>query len=209
MARGNGLGKSIVLIILIIILVAGGLLWFDYLGVIHAKKVFAPIYRLVGLKPQTSVTATSSKPLVADLDDDRLAKRLEALDIRTQELDKREGDIAKGESQYDAVMQELEDRRKSLEEREATFEAERRKYDDRDKQIAQVASYLAAMPPKTAVEEILNMQDQDIIDIFRKEDEKAAANRTASMVSVWLMNMPADRAATIQRKMTNKPQTLD
>ncbi|MBQ6780002.1 MAG: flagellar protein FlbB [Treponema sp.] len=209
MARGNGLGKSIVLIILIIILVAGGLLWFDYLGVIHAKKVFAPIYRLVGLKPQTSVTATSSKPLVADLDDDRLAKRLEALDIRTQELDKREGDIAKGERQYDAVMQELEDRRKSLEEREATFEAERRKYDDRDKQIAQVASYLAAMPPKTAVEEILNMQDQDIIDIFRKEDEKAAANRTASMVSVWLMNMPADRAATIQRKMTNKPQTLD
>ena len=209
MARGHGLGKSIVLIILIIILVAGGLLWFDYLGVIHAKKVFAPIYRLVGLKPQTSVTATSSKPLVADLDDDRLAKRLEALDIRTQELDKREGDIAKGERQYDAVMQELEDRRKSLEEREATFEAERRKYDDRDKQIAQVASYLAAMPPKTAVEEILNMQDQDIIDIFRKEDEKAAANRTASMVSVWLMNMPADRAATIQRKMTNKPQTLD
>ena len=209
MARGNGLGKSIVLIILIIILVAGGLLWFDYLGVIHAKKVFAPIYRLVGLKPQTSVTATSSKPLVADLDDDRLAKRLEALDIRTQELDKREGDIAKGESQYDAVMQELEDRRKSLEEREATFEAERRKYDDRDKQIAQVASYLAAMPPKTAVEEILNMQDQDIIDIFRKEDEKAAANRTASMVSVWLMNMPADRAAAIQRKMTNKLQTLD
>ena len=96
MARGNGgIGKSIFLLILIIILVLGGLLWFDYLGVIHAKKVFAPVYKIFGLAPQTSVTATTTKPLTADLDEDRLAKRIEALDIRTQELDKREGDIVK------------------------------------------------------------------------------------------------------------------
>lgn len=209
MARGNNLGKSIVLLILIIIMILGGLLWFDYLGVINAKKLFAPVYNLVGLKPQTSTTATSSKPLIADLDDDRLAKRLEALEIRTQELDKREGEIAKGESQYDAVAQELEDRRKSLEEREATFEAQLKKYDDRDAELAKIAAYWYNMPPATAVAEILKMEDQDIIDVFRKEDELAAAGRRASMVSVWFMNMPADRAATIQRKMTNKPTSLD
>ena len=209
MARGNNLGKSVVLLILIIIMVLGGLLWFDYLGVINAKKLFAPVYKLVGLKPQTSVTATQSKPLVADLDDDRLAKRLEALEIRQQELDKREGEIAKGESQYDAVMQELEDRRKSLEEREATFAAQLKKYEDRDAELVKVARYWYNMPPATAVAEILKMEDQDIVDIFRKEDELAEKERRASMVSVWFMNMPADRAAVVQRKMTNKPQTLD
>ena len=183
MARGNGgIGKSIFLLILIIILVLGGLLWFDYLGVIHAKKVFAPVYKLFGLVPQTSVTATASKPLMADLDEDRLAKRIEALDIRTQELDKREGDIKKIEEQNEAI---------------------------RSVNIETIASYLNSMPPKTAVAELLSHDDQDIIDILRKADEMAAANKQTSLSSVWLMNMPADRAATIQRKMANKPESLD
>ena len=210
MARGNGgIGKSIFLLILIIILVLGGLLWFDYLGVIHAKKVFAPVYKLAGLAPQTSVTASASKPLSADLVEDRLAKRIEALDIRTQELDKRENDIVKIEEQNEAIAKELEDRKKSQDEREKTFNNQVKKYDDRNLNIETIASYLNSMPPKTAVAELLSHDDQDIIDILRKADEMAAANKQTSLSSVWLMNMPADRAATIQRKMANKPESLD
>ncbi len=209
MARGSNIGKSIVLLILIIILALGGMLWFDYLGVIQAKQTFAPVYKLLGLSPQTSLSATQSKPLVANLDDDRLAKRLEALDIRTQELDKREEDISKVETQNEQVAKELEDRKKAQDEREKTFNNEVKKYDDRDLNISQIVSYLSSMPPKTAVDQLSSMDDQDIIDIFRKEDEIAALNGTASMSSVWLMNMDATRAATIQRKMANKPQTLD
>ena len=210
MARGNGgIGKTIFLLILIIILVLGGLLWFDYLGVIHAKKMFAPAYKLVGLAPQTSVTATTSKPLTADLDEDRLAKRIEALDIRKQELDKRESDIVKIEEQNEAIAKELEDRKKSQVEREKTFNNQLKKYDDRNVNIETIASYLNSMPPKTAVEELLSHDDQDIIDILRKADEMAAANKQTSLSSVWLMNMPAERAATIQRKMANKPESLD
>ena len=210
MARGNGgIGKSIFLLILIIILVLGGLLWFDYLGVIHAKKVFAPVYKLFGLAPQTSVTATASKPLMADLDEDRLTKRIEALDIRTQELDKREGDIKKIEEQNEAIAKELEDRKNSQDEREKTFNNQVKKYDDRSVNIETIASYLNRKKKKTAVAELLSHDDQDIIDILRKADEMAAANKQTSLSSVWLMNMPADRAATIQRKMANKPESLD
>ena len=210
MARGNGgLGKSIFLLILIAILVLGGLLLFDYLGVIHAKRVFAPVYKLFGLAPQTSVTATTSKPLTADLDEDRLAKRIEALDIRTQELDKRETDIKKIEEQNEAIAKELEERKNSQDEREKTFNNQVKKYDDRNTNIETIANYLNSMPPKTAVEELLSHDDQDIIDILRKADELAAASKTTSLSSVWLMNMPAERAATIQRKMANKPESLD
>lgn len=209
MARGNGLGKSIVLLLLIAIIILGGLLWFDYLGIIQAKSVFAPVYKLLGKQTQTSTTATSTKPLEADLDSDRLAKRLEALEIRKQELDKREQNISRTESANEAVAKELEDRQKSQEEREKTFNNEVKKYDDRNVNIEQISTYLTSMPPKTAVEQLMGMDDQDVIDIFRKTDALAAAARTTSMTSVWLMNMPAERAAVIQRKMASKPESLD
>lgn len=210
MARRNGgIGKTIALLFLIIILVLGGLMWFDYLGVIHAKKIFAPVYKLMGLTPQTSTTATKSNPFSGDLDEDRFAKRIEALDARTQELDKRETDISNVESQNEAIAKELEERRKSQDEREKTFNNQVKKYDDRNRNIEQIVSYLNSMPPQTAVEQLVGMVDQDIIDILRKADEMAAASRTTSMSSVWLMNFPADRAAAVERKMANKPASLD
>lgn len=209
MARSRGVGKSIALLFLILAIILGGLLWFDYLGIIKAKSFFAPVYKLFGLQPQTSVSATSSKPLQANLEDDRLAKRLEALEIRSQELDKRESDIARSENANEAIARELEDRQKSQEEREKTFNNEVKKYDDRSTNIEQISTYLQNMPPKTAVEQLLGMEDQDIIDIFRKTDAQALASNTASMTSVWLMNMPSERAAVIQRKMASKPEKLD
>ena len=214
MARGNGgIGKSIFLLILIIILVLGGLLWFDYLGVIHAKKMFAPVYKLVGLTPQTSVTSTNSKPLTADLDEDRLAKAYEGVEIKRQELDKRESDIVKVEEQNEAIAKELEDRKKSQDEREKTFNNQVKKYDDRTKNIETLVTYLNNMPPQDAVAQLLSHDDQDIIDILRKADEIAVANKTVSMSSTWLMYMnragQAERASTIEAKMANKPASLD
>ena len=121
-AKGT-IGKTIVLLLLIIILVFLGLFWFDYLGVIQAKKFFEPVYRLVGLQPQTSVSAVNnSAAQEADLEADRLAKRLEALNLRSQELDKRESDIQVKEAEYQQIAQELDERKISQEEREATFE---------------------------------------------------------------------------------------
>mgnify|MGYP006377317119 FL=1 len=85
----KSVGKSIVLIMLIIVMALGGLLWFDYLGFIHVKSVFAPVYKLMGKDPQTSVTATSTKPITSDLDQSRLDKQREALSILEEELSQR------------------------------------------------------------------------------------------------------------------------
>ena len=208
MAKGS-IGKTIVLLILIIILVLGGLVWFDYLGVIRAKKYFSPLYSVLGLTAQTSETATKSNPFSGDLDEDRFAKRIEALDVRTQELDKREEDIQKVESQNEAIAKELEERKLSQDDREKTFNNQLKTVEDRDNNIQQISTYLSAMPPQTAVDQLVSMDDQDVIDILRKTDEIAEANRTSSMTSVWLMFMPAERAAVIQRKMANKPTNID
>ena len=180
MARGKVLGKSILLIILIIIIIFFGLMWFDYLGIIQAKKWFAPVYRLFGLQPQTtSVPSSPSNLEEEDLDNARWAKRLEALDVRSEELDKREADIAAGEENNAQIAQELEDQKKAQEEREKTFNNEVKKYDSRMVNIEQIVENLTGMQPKNAVEILQEMDDQDIIDILRKADENAKASAEA------------------------------
>lgn len=207
--RGNGIGKTILLLFLICILVLGGLLWFDYLGLITAKQFFAPVYNLIGLSPQTSATLTSGNTIFSDIDEDRYAKRLEALNIRTQELDKREQDIVLAEQRNVQIEQELEDRRIAQEEREKTFNNTIKKYDDREVNIVQNVQNLTGMQPQNAVDIMIAMDDQDVIDILRKADEMAAAEGSASMVAYWLSLMPPERAAQIQRKMLIKPTSLE
>ncbi len=210
MSAGKAFGKSILLIILIIILVLFGTLWFDYLGIIHAKKSFAPLFKIIGLAPQTSLTDSNPKQLVeADLDNDRFAKRLEALEIRSEELLKRESDVKLAEDANAQVALELEDKEKTLEEREKTFNNLVKKYDDRSVNIEQIVANLNGMPPKNAVAILVAMDDQDVIDVLRKADEVAAASGQASTVAYWLSLMPGERAAEIQRKMANKPLSIN
>ena len=209
MSFGRSIGKTIVLLILVVILILGGLLWFDYLGVINAKSMFAPFYRMIGKEPQTTVIKTTSAELLqTDLDDERLAKRLEELSLRSEELDKRELDIQALEAENTQIAQELEERRISQEEREKTFNNIQKMYDDRNVNIRKNAENLNGMAPANAVAILNEMDDQDIIDTLRMVDQIAAEEGTSSMVSYWLSLMPANRVAELQRKMANKPTSL-
>ena len=209
MARGVSIGKTLAMLVLILILILGGMLWFDYLGVLNAKKIFAPVYRLFGLQVQTSVSdMQSDASLTAELDEDRLAKRLEALNVYAEELDKREQDIAAKEAENLQITQKLEEMRVALEEREKTFNNEVKKYDDRNVNIEQNAKNLNSMRPADAVEILNAMDDQDVIDTLRKVEEMAAAAGKNSQVSNWLSMMPPERVAALQRKMTNKPLSI-
>ena len=168
------------------------------------------MFKLAGLSPQTSVSASSSKELVeADLDNDRFAKRLEALDIRSQELAKRESEVKEREDANAQIAQELEDKEKTQAEREKTFNNLVKKYDDRSVNIEQIVANLNGMPPKSAVGILIEMDDQDVIDVLRRADEIAAASGESSTVAYWLSLMPSDRAAEISRKMANKPLSIN
>ena len=65
------------------------------------------------------------------------------------------------------------------------------------------------MPPAAAVQELVAMDDQLVIDVLRKEEEMATVKKQYSMTSYWLSLMPAERAAAVQRKMVSKPKSLD
>ena len=191
-------------------MILAGLLWFDHLGVIEMKGTFDWFYKLIGLTPQTSVTVENPENVdLADLGNDRIKKIIEEYDIRSQELDKREENIVTREAQNEQMAQELDDRRIALEESEKTFNNERKRAEDRDANIRTRAEYLSSMPPKSAVEILLAMDDQDFIDTIRMVDKIAAESGSDSNVSYWLTLMPPGRVAEITRKMEAKPQSIN
>lgn len=208
MSFKKSLGKSFVLLLIIAILVIGGLLWFDYLGLVHVKSIFSPVYRLFGKEPQSS-SVVQTAPISGDLDEERIRKQRESLDIYKEELDKRESDINALETQYNQIAQELAEREKKQEEREKTFNQTVKQYDDKSVNIEQIANNLNGMRPEAAVNILVAMDDQTVIDVLRKVEELATASGSSSMGSYWLSLMPSERAAEIQRKMLSKPESLE
>lgn len=169
--------------------------------------MFSPLYSLFGLKTPQGITPLSGDEL-ANLDDDRYEKRLMALEIKSQELAKWEEQVKAEQIANKQVAEELDARQSAVEEKEKNFNLILTETNDRNANIIQIATYMNSMPPDKAVANLLEMDDQDIIDVFRAVEKIAAENNRLSQVSNWFSLMPPARAAEIQRKMANKPATL-
>jgi len=207
MSKGGSIMRVFLLLILICILVLGGLLWFDYLGLVHTRGMFSPIYAMFGKKTPKGVT--TSKEEIADLENDRYAKRVQSLEIRAEELDKLKNEVEAEKKENLKVAEELNDRKTSIEEKEKSFQQIMKETDDRNRNIVQIATYMNGMRPASAVANLLEMDDQDIIDVLRAAEDMAKKAGTTSLVAYWFSLMPPNRAAQIQRKMANKPVTLE
>ncbi len=205
--RPRVLGRIVLLVAIILALLVGGLVWFDFIGLIDAKSVLAPAYRLLGIGVRTEAQFRADHPQL--LEEERYAKRIEALQVRSEELDARETELKKKDDSISQRVQELDDRGKAIEDKEKSFNDRVKQYENRKANIDQNAEYLTGMNPDQAVKILAAMEDQTIIDIFRAVEEKAKAEGAASLVSVWLSRMPADRSAAIQRKMALKPTSLE
>ena len=211
------LGRVIVLLLLILILIGGGILWFDYLNVIDAKNFLSPVYRVLRGVPlvnrilpagegrtQTSVSGDD----LLNLDAERFAVRMDALELRNMELDKQEQDVQNRRGQIEQMAQELEERQKALDERENSFNALLSDAEIKDRTVERNAINLTNMPPQRAVGILAAMDDQDVIDVFRKTDQLAEEAGTASIVPYWLSLMDSQRAAELSRKMVSRPSSL-
>jgi flagellar protein FlbB len=201
--NGGDIGRSLLLLLLIIVISAGGLIWFDYLDVIDIKTTLAPVYQRLGLGARTQKAAPKGELL--NLDAERLAIRLETLDMREMDMRKQEEEIKTRQALIEQMSAELEDRQKGLDERESSMNALAEQASSRERNIDQTARYLNGMPPMNAVAIIEAMDDQQAIDVIRKVEEIAQAEGAASIVSYWFSLLPPARAAEIQRKMSIRP----
>jgi flagellar protein FlbB len=201
------IGRSIVLLILILVMAAGGIIWFDYLNLIDAKTVLAPLYRFIGREGRSQAELPPEESL--SLDAERLAVRLEALELRAMEMEKQKEDMYGRQAELEQMAQELEERQKALDERENSFNAMVEQAEIKEKNVEQYARYLNGMPPERAVGIITAMDDQAAIDVLRMTEEIALREGTTSIVSYWLSLLPPERAAELQRKMTARPPSLN
>ena len=217
-SSGQIIGRIVVLLFLILILVCGGILWFDYLNVIDAKNVIGPVINFLRVVPLVNRFLPPgegrTQPYFADedfinLDAERFAVRLEALELRNMELEVQEQAILSRRGQIEQMAQELEERQKALDERENSFNALLQDAEIKDRTVERNAINLTSMPPERAVGILSAMDDQDIIDVLRKTDELAEAGGTNSIVPYWLSLMESQRAAEISRKMVSRPQSLN
>ena len=194
--------RILVLILALLALVFGGLIWFDFLGLIDVKDTFAPVFGLVGLNTRTKL----EEPMAPDLlDQERLDKQWEALELRIQELANQESALEIREAELVQMMETVRERERALEEKEKSFNDLVKQYDNRNANLRTVAGQFSNMPPANAVERLLEMNDQDVIDILRMTDTLAGETGETSVSSFWLQLMPPDRSAGIQRKMLDKP----
>ncbi|MCL2832252.1 MAG: flagellar protein FlbB [Treponema sp.] len=205
-SRSGITGRIIGLLLLIIILAGGGLLWLDYLNVIDVKTVLSPLYRFIGLEGRTQPELPAGGTL--NLNDERYAILLEAMDLKNMEMDRRAADLQNRQGEIEQMAQELDDRQKALEEQEKSFNAQVQEADTRSKNVEQNARNLTGMPPERAVGILAAMDDQDVIDVLRKTEEIAAAEETTSIVPYWLSLLPPERAAELNRKMAARPPNL-
>ncbi|MDR0451417.1 MAG: flagellar protein FlbB [Treponema sp.] len=195
--------RILVLLVLILVMAAGGVIWFDYINLIDAKTVLAPLYRFIGREGRTQEPVGEDG--VLSLDAERLAIRLEAEALREQELDKREQDLESRRGEIEQMAQEIELRQKALEDQENSFNQRIEDAETKERIVEQNARQLTGMPPEAAVGIINAMEDQDAIDVLRMTDEIARREGANSLVPYWMSLMPAERVAELQRKMVVKP----
>ncbi|MBN1698342.1 MAG: flagellar protein FlbB [Spirochaetales bacterium] len=187
--------------LLIILLAVGGFIWFDYLGLIDGKDVLAPVLTLFGLHGRTQILDIEDPYL---LERERLKKQLEGLELLEEEFDKRAGEIKEKEAEISQMIVDLEEQEKALVERENSFNERIEAYDKRRRNLELSSDYLVGMQPDKAVKILLEMDDMDIIDIFRITEERAEEAGEVSLVAYWLSLMPRERAAELNRKMARK-----
>jgi flagellar protein FlbB len=191
--------RIFILFLLIIVLSLGGIIWFDYLGIVDAKSMISPVYRALGLGGRNAAASADDPNL---LEKERLAKHQEALLLTRQELDSREATLEAKQKQLDQLGQDLNDRQAALEAQQKSFNEARKAIEDRRVNLDQNAIYLTSMAPANAVAILAKQDDQFVIDTFRTVEAQAKKSGTDSLVPIWLSLMPADRAATLQRKMS-------
>jgi len=204
-------GRVLVLLLLVAVLAAGGIIWFDYLNVIDAKTVLAPLYRFIGREGRSQPKTAPEEHL--NLDAERLAMRLISLDLERLEIEKTRQELDSNRGEIEQMAQELEERQKALEELENSLKAKEKDAENKEKNIETVARNLMNMEPGRAVGIISAMGDQDVLDVLRKAEELAQAAGTTSLVPYWLQLMAgtpegAARAAELNRKMVGRPQRL-
>jgi flagellar protein FlbB len=196
----SNLLKMLFLILLIIVLILGGIFWFDRLDLLDYKRVMGPLSQyLPSFLQRGEVLPDDDEFLLERATIDKQEQRL--MDIE-QDLVKREQELEVQKLLLSEEEAKLSEEAKRLEEQEKVLSEAQRQYDNYRDNVRKQAEYFVSMPPREAVERLQKLEDLLIVDILREMDANAEETGAQSIVPYYLSLMDAERAASVQRKMT-------
>lgn len=201
-SKVGAIPQIILLLLLIAGLAVGGLIWFDYLGLVNVRDTLSPVLRLVGFEDRTPIETSDDIMLMDRL---RLEKLQEAVELREIQISDERNGLQTVRAELEEEQQLLLQREAEIEEREISLNERLQQYENRRAVLEQNSRDLTSMRPDDAVAILVGYDDQLLIDTLRVTEELAQAAGEVSLVSVWLSRLPSDRAADIQRKMTLTP----
>ncbi len=186
--------KVAVLLIINIIIASSVLYFLDFMKIINFNTIFNEI-------TGKEITAPSrvEDPLL--LEKEELNKKWELLTIKELELSNIDQILIESNLTLQTEQQQLQNDREAFINEQTLVALQKEEQNTYDLKVADVATQIAGMPPQTAAE-LLDLQDDlQVVDVFKKMDELAAAAGQASTVAFLLTLMDRDKAARVQTLM--------
>lgn len=190
--------KIIFLLLLILVIMFGGIFWFDHLGLINYRRIIKPYDKYL---PSFMKRGEPAEDLLL-LEKEFLNKREEIMRVQIKELELKEQELETRELALKEKETKLKEDMTNVEEEKKVLSEKLREYDNYRDNIKKQAEYFTNMPPPAAVERLSQFDDLLAIDILRQIDKTAEEAGRMSVVPYFLSLMDPEKAATIQRKMT-------
>lgn len=191
--------RAFFLLFLIFILFFFVLFFIDFLGMYNTKRYFPEFVRTKFLG-ETSLVFDHNSNII--LDEARLVKEREAIDIKNQQIEKLKEDLKLKEDSLNKLEFELKQKQKDLDLKQKIIDDIINKYNDEEANILQTAVYLMNMPPEDAVKRLENLNPELAISYMRKIEELSKKEGRLSIVPYWLSLMDSKKAAVLIRKMS-------
>ncbi len=189
--------KVLYLAILIVFIVAAGLFWLDFIGLINIGKSLKSTF---GSESPSVVDATDDTPSL--IEKEEFEKEKQKLQERIEDLDRREAEIIKKEESLDREKEDLAEIKKGIELEKKKLKDTQSQYSGYKKNVKDLAVKIISMKPQESVQIILQWEDTLVIDVLRQMDVDAADAGKVSISSYLISLMPSERASRIMYLMT-------
>ncbi len=200
------IGKIIGLLILLIVILFGTAVLFNFLGLIRLDLLQNKLVgNLLGTANTQEIVTEIPLGAADPLSSLRGQRDLQNIQFQFEELERRKAELNQREVELDSRATLLGEKEKSIEDRDLALNQQQKTYDNRKKNLEQTATYLEAMPPASAVDILNGMMPLEVVDLLRTSERLALEGGRQSQVAFWFSLMPAARASEIQSLMTQVP----
>lgn len=197
MKKVSDRAKLLYLGVLILFLVAAGMFWLDYIGLIDIERMLYKVYK------REAVMVTAAKDdepsLVAK---EEFEKEKDKLKERVEDLDKREALISESEKKLEKEREKIDDIRKGIDLEKKRLEDEKKKFSGYQRNVKDLAQKITSIRPEEAVEIMVKWEEPLIVDVLRQIDFDAQEAGKMSISSYLISLMPRDKASRIMYLMT-------